>query len=675
MMRLIARIAVSALLVLLLCLQGTNAFALTYYVSDCGVGSSGTCGAHPAGSDAVNATQAQSQSTPIKTCAGVKSILFATTTTIGAGSQILFARGGGYDACNLSNIINTNSVKSNPIIFGSYDPGSETQAPQLNHAPGASFTLQLEDSGNTDHDEGYIVQDLKFWGGWNASATAIKLRGDVDYVTIRRVEISGYSGGIQCDGGATSAANSGSDGLTEHIIIRDSNLHDNTGNTILFACSYSLIEGNMMDGNGTGTLDHHIYIDDADFGGVAFKLKQIYVRGNTLTHNTPWKTATVTVTNANPGVVTWTAHGFSANQPLFIQTTGALPTNLPAQTMVYVVGSSITTNTFQVSLTAGGAAIDTTLGTQSGTHTGRARVDGSCASTAIIVHGDKDGIFIEDNDLSEPQVPTATQCWGISGDSGNYSGIYTAEGLSHFYIRRNKLRNFWMSAGVDICQHCEISDNVVVTEYAASSSPDGLRCIRSKYYEFSAESDDLPSLDITCRNNTVYIKNPGANTVGIRLDRHASDSMTGGLHTIVSNAVHFGPGGTTNTACFTSASMLATYFTAMDKNWCYSESTAAPAYMGTQTLAAWRAASGLDTNSTIGNNTPGSGNDTLIAPTAGNSYDATPGVGSPLIGVGHATLSSPISFGRHRRATPSIGAIERGLSAPVPRSGTDATVQ
>jgi len=657
-----------------LLLPFAQASAATYYVRDCGIGASGTCTANPSG-DTYNITQVQSPSTPIKTCARVKALLFATTTTIAAGSQILFAKGGGFDSCNLTNIINTNSTKSNPIIFGSYDPGGETQAPQLNHGTG-SFTLQLEDSGNTDHDEGYIVQDLKFWGGWVAGSTAIKLRGDVDYVTIRRVEISGYSGGIQCDGGSTNAANAGSDGLTEHIVIRDSNLHDNTGNTILFACSYSLIEGNTMDGNGTGTLDHHIYLDDADFGGVAFQVKQIYVRGNTLTHNTPWRTATVTVTNANPGVVTWTSHGLSANQPLFIQTTGALPTSLPAQTMVYVVGSSITTNTFQVSLTPGGAAIDTTSGTQSGTHTGRARVDGGCASTAIIVHGYKDSIFIEDNDLSEPDLPTATQCWGISADSGNYAGIYAAEGLTHVYVRRNKLRNFWMSAGVDICQHCEVSDNVVVTEYAASSSADGLRCIRSKYYEFSTEADDLPSLDIACRNNTVYIKNPGANTVGIRLDRNASDVMTGGLHKVVSNLVYFGPGGTSGTACFTMNNMLTSYFTAMDKNWCYSESTTAPKYMGTQTLSTWQGVSGgLDANSVFGNNTPASGNDPLVAPTSGNSYDATPGSGSPVIGAGHATQSSSYSYGRHKRSTPSVGAIERGLNAVVPSSGTDVSVQ
>ncbi len=81
------------------------------------------------------------------------------------------------------------------------------------------------------------------------------------------------------------------------------------------------------------------------------------------------QTTTVTITNANPGVVTWTAHGRIANDPVKFTSTGTLPTGLVAGTTYYVVGASITTDTFQVSAAPNGAAIDTT-GTQSGTHTG-----------------------------------------------------------------------------------------------------------------------------------------------------------------------------------------------------------------------------------------------------------------------------------------------------------------
>ena len=80
---------------------------------------------------------------------------------------------------------------------------------------------------------------------------------------------------------------------------------------------------------------------------------------------------TVTITIASPGVVTWPNHPFPASAGVVFTTSGALPTGLVAGTTYYVVGASIAADTFQVSATPGGAAINTS-GTQSGTHTGTA---------------------------------------------------------------------------------------------------------------------------------------------------------------------------------------------------------------------------------------------------------------------------------------------------------------
>ena len=79
-----------------------------------------------------------------------------------------------------------------------------------------------------------------------------------------------------------------------------------------------------------------------------------------------WKNATVTMTIATPGVVTWTAHGSTDGDPISFSTTGALPTGITAGTQYFVINSA--TDTFQVSATVGGAAINTT-GSQSGVHT------------------------------------------------------------------------------------------------------------------------------------------------------------------------------------------------------------------------------------------------------------------------------------------------------------------
>ena len=78
--------------------------------------------------------------------------------------------------------------------------------------------------------------------------------------------------------------------------------------------------------------------------------------------------ATVTISNASPGVITWTAHGIAADQPVAFTTTGALPTGLSAST-TYYVKTVLSVDTFTVSATVGGAAINTSSA-GSGTHTG-----------------------------------------------------------------------------------------------------------------------------------------------------------------------------------------------------------------------------------------------------------------------------------------------------------------
>lgn len=76
--------------------------------------------------------------------------------------------------------------------------------------------------------------------------------------------------------------------------------------------------------------------------------------------------ATFTVTIASPGVVTATAHGLVANDTVMLETDGALPTGLSADTVYYLV-ATVATDTFSLALTKGGTAI-TTSGSQSGIH-------------------------------------------------------------------------------------------------------------------------------------------------------------------------------------------------------------------------------------------------------------------------------------------------------------------
>jgi hypothetical protein len=75
----------------------------------------------------------------------------------------------------------------------------------------------------------------------------------------------------------------------------------------------------------------------------------------------------ITCTIASPGVITYAGHGMSANAPVAFATTGALPTGITAGT-TYYIKTVIDANTFTISATPGGTAINTS-GSQSGTHT------------------------------------------------------------------------------------------------------------------------------------------------------------------------------------------------------------------------------------------------------------------------------------------------------------------
>lgn len=77
---------------------------------------------------------------------------------------------------------------------------------------------------------------------------------------------------------------------------------------------------------------------------------------------------TTTITIATPAVLTYAAHGFAENDTIYLTTSGALPTGLAVGTPYYVISTGLTADTFRVSATKGGSAINTT-GTQSGTHT------------------------------------------------------------------------------------------------------------------------------------------------------------------------------------------------------------------------------------------------------------------------------------------------------------------
>jgi hypothetical protein len=75
---------------------------------------------------------------------------------------------------------------------------------------------------------------------------------------------------------------------------------------------------------------------------------------------------TVTISNANPAVISLTGHGFVVNTAITFQTTGSLPSGITANT-TYFVRTVVNADSFQISAVPGGIAIETSSA-GSGTH-------------------------------------------------------------------------------------------------------------------------------------------------------------------------------------------------------------------------------------------------------------------------------------------------------------------
>ncbi|QUS40567.1 hypothetical protein RPMA_18285 [Tardiphaga alba] len=76
---------------------------------------------------------------------------------------------------------------------------------------------------------------------------------------------------------------------------------------------------------------------------------------------------TVTISNASPGVISQTSHGLSVNDPVYLTTSGTLPTGL-SPSVGYFVKTVPNANSYTLSATPGGSAINTSSA-GSGTHT------------------------------------------------------------------------------------------------------------------------------------------------------------------------------------------------------------------------------------------------------------------------------------------------------------------
>lgn len=163
-----------------------------------------------------------------------------------------------------------------------------------------------------------------------------------------------------------------------------------------------------------------------------------------LSATTSRATSTVTITIASPGVVSWTAHGRRDGTPVIFSTTANLPSGLVAGTTYYVKNAA--TDSFQVSATVGGAAINTT-GTQSGTHTAVAPFEPADTAIATALGGTTATVTIT---IATPGVVS----WASHGLVANTPVVFKTTGAlptglvagTTYYVRNPAAGTFEVSA-------------------------------------------------------------------------------------------------------------------------------------------------------------------------------------------------------------------------------------
>lgn len=135
--------------------------------------------------------------------------------------------------------------------------------------------------------------------------------------------------------------------------------------------------------------------------------------------------ATVTISNASPAVITWANHQLSINQPVVFTTTGGLPTGLTAGTPYYVIAAGLTSGALEVAATPGGAAINTSsagTGTQTGTaqtpywaNLGAQQVGGPSGATVNVGQITAAGVYrISTQGLAQVRLNVASLTSGVA---------------------------------------------------------------------------------------------------------------------------------------------------------------------------------------------------------------------------------------------------------------------
>ena len=212
--------------------------------------------------------------------------------------------------------------------------------------------------------------------------------------------------------------------------------------------------------------------------------------------------ATCTMTIASPCVVTLAGHGYLGGERIMLATTGALPTGLSINTVYFI--KYINANTFNLSLTSGGANINTS-GSQSGTHTvWTIRTDSTLTYSQICgSQTNRVGTYIVPFDFSPVYaVDTTASKWRINFiQTGGTTGTWLINCSNHsatianlFHIAYTDTNATFVSGSDTPCvRHYLAIDQTATFEGVAATGTDFGGALRYACIVFSNPGNPAPA--------------------------------------------------------------------------------------------------------------------------------------------------------------------------------------
>ncbi len=227
------------------------ALAATYYLSDCQAGAAAGCVPGSSANDGLSPAKPKQTWDQLPARKG--------------GDTILFAKGGAWTNASMRIHVPTASAAS-PVTWDSYTPPwGGVAKPILTESRTGKSLFSFDDGGQKAADGGYVIRNLALRGGGVLGGPAgadfgVFLYWAVNDVLMENLEISGFKVGVHA-AHLPKAAN----GWENHrVVLRSSNVHDNSVDAFLGGAADLLIENNTFDRNGsTAIFDHTIYISSA----------------------------------------------------------------------------------------------------------------------------------------------------------------------------------------------------------------------------------------------------------------------------------------------------------------------------------------------------------------------------------------------------------------------------